>query len=87
VHLHVPRGNQHAAGFYRHLGFTELPATPDELPAPHLLLFGWTYRPGLSARLQACRIVTCRAVPGTPAARTLNLRIKVIAPRRDAATA
>ena len=40
VHLHVPRGNQHAAGFYRHIGFTELPATPDELPAPHLLLFG-----------------------------------------------
>jgi ribosomal protein S18 acetylase RimI-like enzyme len=40
VHLHVPRGNQHAAGFYRHIGFSELPATPDELPAPHLLLFG-----------------------------------------------
>lgn len=40
VHLHVPRGNQHAAGFYGHIGFTELPATPDELPAPHLLLFG-----------------------------------------------
>ena len=39
VHLHVPRGNQHAAGFYRHIGFTELPATPDELPAPHVLLF------------------------------------------------
>jgi ribosomal protein S18 acetylase RimI-like enzyme len=39
VHLHVPSGNQHAAGFYRHIGFTELPATPDELPAPHLLLF------------------------------------------------
>jgi ribosomal protein S18 acetylase RimI-like enzyme len=40
VHLHVPRGNQHAAGFYRHIGFTELSVTPDELPAPHLLLFG-----------------------------------------------
>ena len=40
VHLYVPRGNQRAAGFYRHIGFTELPATPDELPAPHLLLFG-----------------------------------------------
>ena len=40
VHLYVPGGNQHAAGFYRHIGFTELPATPDELPAPHLLLFG-----------------------------------------------
>ena len=40
VHLHVPGGNQHAAGFYRHIGFTELPATPGELPAPHLLLFG-----------------------------------------------
>ena len=40
VHLHVPRGNQHAAGFYRHIGFTELPATLDELPVPHVLLFG-----------------------------------------------
>jgi ribosomal protein S18 acetylase RimI-like enzyme len=40
VHFHVPRSNQHAAGFYRHLGFTELPSTPAELPAPHLLLFG-----------------------------------------------
>jgi GNAT superfamily N-acetyltransferase len=40
VHLHVPRGNQHAAGFYRHTGFTELLAAPGELPAPHLLLFG-----------------------------------------------
>jgi len=40
MHLHVPRGNQNAAGFYRHIGFTELPATPDELPAPHVLLFG-----------------------------------------------
>jgi ribosomal protein S18 acetylase RimI-like enzyme len=40
VHLHVPRGNQHAAGFYRHIGFTELTAAPDELPALHLLLFG-----------------------------------------------
>lgn len=40
VHLHVPRGNQHAPGFYRRVGFTELPATPDELPVRHLLLFG-----------------------------------------------
>jgi ribosomal protein S18 acetylase RimI-like enzyme len=40
VHLHVPRGNQHATGFYRHFGFTELAANPDDLPAPHLLLFG-----------------------------------------------
>jgi len=40
VHLHVPRGNRHAVGFYRHIGFTELPATDAELPAPHLHLFG-----------------------------------------------
>jgi len=40
VHLHVPAGNHRAAGFYRHFGFTELPATAAELPAPHLLLFG-----------------------------------------------
>jgi len=40
VHLHVPRGNQRAAGFYRHLGFAELPATAAELPAPGLHLFG-----------------------------------------------
>jgi len=40
VHLHVPRGNRRAAGFYRHIGFTELPATDAELPAPHLHLFG-----------------------------------------------
>lgn len=39
VHLHVPRGNRRAAGFYRHFGFTELPATSAELPAPHLHLF------------------------------------------------
>jgi ribosomal protein S18 acetylase RimI-like enzyme len=26
VHLYVGLGNRHAAGFYRHLGFTELPA-------------------------------------------------------------
>jgi hypothetical protein len=39
VHLHVPRANQRAAGFYRYLGFTELPATGAELPAPHLHLF------------------------------------------------
>jgi ribosomal protein S18 acetylase RimI-like enzyme len=39
VHLHVPRANRHAAGFYRHLGFIELPATGAELPAPGLRLF------------------------------------------------
>ena len=44
VHLHVPRGNQRAAGFYRHLGFTELPATAAELPAPGLRLFGMDLR-------------------------------------------
>jgi hypothetical protein len=38
--LYVLRANQHAAGFYRHIGFTELPAAPGELPPPHLLLFG-----------------------------------------------
>jgi len=27
VHLHVPQGNHRAAEFYRHLGFTELPAS------------------------------------------------------------
>ena len=27
LHLHVSRDNQKAAGFYRHLGFTEYPAT------------------------------------------------------------
>jgi ribosomal protein S18 acetylase RimI-like enzyme len=40
VHLHVSRGNRRAAGFYRHLGFIELPATDAELPAPDLHLFG-----------------------------------------------
>ena len=44
VHLHVPRGNQRAAGFYRHLGFTELPAAAAELPAPSLRLFGMNLR-------------------------------------------
>ena len=44
VHLHVPRGNQRAAGFYRHLGFTELPAAAAELPAPGLRLFGMDLR-------------------------------------------
>jgi hypothetical protein len=29
-----------AAGFYRHIGFTEFPATEAELPAPGLHLFG-----------------------------------------------
>ena len=44
VHLHVPRANQRAAGFYRYLGFTELPATDAELPAPHLHLFAMDLR-------------------------------------------
>jgi len=44
VHLHVPRGNERAAGFYRHLGFTELPAAAAELPAPSLRLFGMNLR-------------------------------------------
>jgi ribosomal protein S18 acetylase RimI-like enzyme len=44
VHLHVAHANQHAAGFYRHLGFTELPATDAELPAPHLHLFAMDLR-------------------------------------------
>jgi ribosomal protein S18 acetylase RimI-like enzyme len=44
VHLHVPHGNQHAAGFYRHIGFTELSATAAELPVPHLRLFAMDLR-------------------------------------------
>jgi ribosomal protein S18 acetylase RimI-like enzyme len=40
VHLHVPRRNRHAAGFYRHIGFTELRATGAALPAPGVHLFG-----------------------------------------------
>ena len=39
VHLHVPQGNRRAVAFYQHLGFTELPATAAELPAPGLHLF------------------------------------------------
>ena len=39
VHLHVPRANQHAAGFYRRLGFTELPAADTELTVPGAYLF------------------------------------------------
>jgi GNAT superfamily N-acetyltransferase len=39
LHLHVPFGNRRAAGFYRHFGFAELPATDAELPAPGLHLF------------------------------------------------
>jgi ribosomal protein S18 acetylase RimI-like enzyme len=31
VHLHVTPGNQHAVSFYRHIGFTELPATGTHL--------------------------------------------------------
>jgi ribosomal protein S18 acetylase RimI-like enzyme len=44
VHLHVPRSNMRAAGFYRHLGFTELSATSAELPAAHLHLFAMDLR-------------------------------------------
>ena len=57
VHLHVPRGNQRAAGFYRHLGFTELRATDAELPAPSLRLFGMDLRDASwgGTRLQAHR--------------------------------
>jgi ribosomal protein S18 acetylase RimI-like enzyme len=44
VHLHVPHGNQHAAGFYRHFGFTERSATAAELPAPHVHLFAMDLR-------------------------------------------
>jgi ribosomal protein S18 acetylase RimI-like enzyme len=40
VHFHVARSNRRAAGFYRHIGFTELPAADAELPAPDLHLFG-----------------------------------------------
>ena len=44
VHLHVPHGNRRAAGFYRHIGFSELPATAAELPAPGLRLLGMDLR-------------------------------------------
>ena len=44
VHLHVPHGNQHAIGFYRHIGFTELSATGAELPAAHVHLFAMDLR-------------------------------------------
>ena len=40
VHLHVPRTNRRAAGFYRHIGFTELRATDAAFPAPGVRLFG-----------------------------------------------
>jgi ribosomal protein S18 acetylase RimI-like enzyme len=44
VHLHVPQGNRRAVAFYQHLGFTELPATAAELPAPGLRLFAMDLR-------------------------------------------
>ncbi len=44
VHFHVTRGNSNAPGFYRHLGFTELPATEAELPAPRAYLFAMDLR-------------------------------------------
>ena len=40
VHLHVPRSNRRAPGFYRHIGFTELRATDAAFPAPGVRLFG-----------------------------------------------
>ncbi len=36
VHLHVSLGNQRAASFYQHLGFTQLPATGTRLFARDL---------------------------------------------------
>jgi ribosomal protein S18 acetylase RimI-like enzyme len=45
VHLHVARGNGRAAGFYRHIGFSELHATEAELPAPNAYLFGMDLSP------------------------------------------
>jgi ribosomal protein S18 acetylase RimI-like enzyme len=44
VHLHVRHGNLNAVGFYRYLGFTELPATKAELPAPQVHLFAMDLR-------------------------------------------
>jgi len=44
VHLHVARGNRRAAGFYRHIGFTEIPATGTGLPALQLHRFGMDLR-------------------------------------------
>jgi hypothetical protein len=38
MHLVVPRSNRRAAGFYRHIGFTEL--TDSELAAAGLHRFG-----------------------------------------------
>jgi hypothetical protein len=72
VHLYVPGGNQHAAGFYRHIGFSELPAAPTNSHLPTCCFSPWTYRPALSAAgLQAYRTITCRAGWNTDA-RTLN---------------
>jgi ribosomal protein S18 acetylase RimI-like enzyme len=42
VHLYVPRRNRRAAGFYRHFGFTELPAP--ELSGLGVHLFGMDLR-------------------------------------------
>jgi ribosomal protein S18 acetylase RimI-like enzyme len=42
VHLYVPRSNRRAAGFYRHFGFTELPAP--ELSGLGVHLFGMDLR-------------------------------------------
>jgi hypothetical protein len=44
VHLLVTHRNQRAAGFYRHIGFTELSATSAELPAPQAHLFAMDLR-------------------------------------------
>jgi ribosomal protein S18 acetylase RimI-like enzyme len=43
VHLAVPRRNRPAAGFYRHIGFTDL--TDDEFAAVGLHRFGMDLRP------------------------------------------
>ena len=40
VHLHTPRNNRRAVGFYRHFGFTELPAADAGLPGPGVRCFG-----------------------------------------------
>src|SRR5215469_10192519 len=44
LHLHVALGNQRAAGFYRHVGFTQLPAAGAQPPAAGAHLFGMDLR-------------------------------------------
>jgi ribosomal protein S18 acetylase RimI-like enzyme len=55
VHLHVTHDNLRAAGFYRHLGFTELSATPGELPGPTAHVFTMDLRPSPRASADAGR--------------------------------